>query len=183
MSVQSVPVPKLKIAVVFGVSWGDSHYRTLAKREAQIGSTSAMLAALMRVVSLSAWERILSVNLVYPSPIALAQLRIVGRNPAWGRIGENCWILAYGDLDTIIGEDKRRVGRCELCGRHCDDVCDLSRAKVLRLERGFLSWEWSRQGRDFEIQMGNLISCGLSKKRATLTQLGCPAGGGWHKVS
>lgn len=43
---------------------------------------------------------------------------------------------AYGNLDVVIGEDERRVGRCQLCGRHCDDVCDLSRAKVLRLERG-----------------------------------------------
>lgn len=33
-------------------------------------------------------------------------------------------LSAYGDLDAIIGEDERRIGRCQLSVRHleCVDV-------------------------------------------------------------
>jgi hypothetical protein len=30
--------------------------------------------------------------------------------------------VAYGDLDAIIGEDERRIGRCQLSGRHLECV-------------------------------------------------------------
>ncbi len=45
-------------------------------------------------------------------------------------------VVAYRDLDTIIGEDERRVGRCQLCSRHGDCV-GYRDADVLRLERNW----------------------------------------------
>lgn len=64
-----------------------------------MGSTSSTLAALIRVCSLSAC-------------IASSQ-----RPSSTATAGQ---FSTYGDLDAIVGEDQRRVGRSELGVRHCE---------------------------------------------------------------
>jgi len=70
-----------------------------------MGSTSSILAALMRVCNLSAYVQ----SVTYPA--------IISTNPQ-GPVGG----VSYSDLDTVIGEDQSRVGGCELGVRHCEDL-------------------------------------------------------------
>jgi len=64
-----------------------------------MGSNSLMPAALMRVVSLSAW------------------IELVGHCEICGLW--DCW--THSDFNAIIGEDESCVARCEFGSRHCDD--------------------------------------------------------------
>lgn len=82
--------------------------RTLANRDVQMGSTPSTPAALISDWSLS---DCLSQYVLQPT-IALGN--------------------SYGDVDTVIGEDEGRVGRCELGGRHVETFsCDV-KVKVPR---------------------------------------------------
>lgn len=38
--------------------------------------------------------------------------------------------LSYGDLEAIVGEDERRVRRCQLSGRHLE-LCDVWKRRAL----------------------------------------------------
>ena len=70
---------------------------TLAKRVAQIGSTSGTLAALMIEFNLSA---------CITSQLACFVVNTIR--------------IAYSDIKAIIGKDERSVGCGEFGGRHCD---------------------------------------------------------------
>jgi hypothetical protein len=91
---------------------------TLAKSEAQIGSTSATLAALMRVEILSAYSQSCCQHDI--PPMRPVRVGVIARSRAYV---EFRW-LSYGDLEAIVGEDKRRVRRCQLSGRHLE-LCDV----------------------------------------------------------
>lgn len=75
---------------------GSCAQRTLANSDVQMGSTSAILAAEIRVWSLSACD-------------AISSGRADGRTRA----------ATDGDLNAVIREDESGVGRGKLGGRHC----------------------------------------------------------------
>ncbi len=79
-----------------------------------MGSTSIIPAALMRVCILSACVQFIPVsNRFRGSSNFFSLLRNIAPR---GRRG------THRDLDTVVGEDQRRVGSCELCSRHCECV-------------------------------------------------------------
>lgn len=80
-----------------------------------MGSTSSILAALIRDWSLSAWHR-LALPKIYRNGSRLRGV-IAGGGAASRQVAV---IETYGDLNAIIGEDQGRVGRCELGTRHCE---------------------------------------------------------------
>ncbi len=102
--------------------------RTLANNEAQIGSTSTTLAALMRVEILSAWG--------FECQLSAAR---GGSAPAHLRSGpRGRGRFAYGDLNTVVGEDQRRVGSGQLSVRHFDCGCRGARCCD---SKGLLTWD------------------------------------------
>lgn len=79
---------------------------TLAKREAQMGSTSGTPAALIRELSLSACK----VESVSMSSVAMIIHSLISRN----------WKVSYSDVEAVIGEDECGVGGSEFGDRHLD---------------------------------------------------------------
>jgi len=84
-----------------------------------MGSTSTTLAALMRVLILSACVQNERLAWPIPNPTKFPASSYCAAAVAFRR-----WlqlrVIAYGDLDAIIGEDERRIGRCQLSGRHLE---------------------------------------------------------------
>lgn len=103
---------------------------TLAKREVQMGSTSATLAAPMRVWIFSAYNR--RKTMYQPSSLFAMQFRCDSEFSSsfrailpqlfllipCRRFSRDSWTNTYGDLDAIIGEDEGGVGASELGSRH-----------------------------------------------------------------
>lgn len=82
-----------------------------------MGSTPSTLAALIRAWSLSDCE--LGGN-GQQNRGEITKCAFATR----GSESDNCLLVAaaatHSNLNAIVGEDQRRVGRCELGGRHCD---------------------------------------------------------------
>lgn len=47
-------------------------------------------------------------------------------------------VVAYGDLNTVVGEDQRRVGSGQLSVRHFDCICRGARCCD---SKGLLTWD------------------------------------------
>ena len=126
------------------------------------------------------------------------------RGCGFGRVVVVDRILTHGDLDTIIREDERRVGRSQLCVGHFDGCVgcrvhksrdpelavfcrgNVETAGVLEMSRGKFNYLWAFETCRLPYSRGSwrrLPGLGTFNPKSRWGSGGCPAGGAWDPTS